>query len=204
MSDRPDPSSSVQPLGGLPVATAHRLAERLGYGTGWLTGALPLGMQGDEFLVRFVSIFEEVATTMRSAADSVSRAADVDVTTPGMVRYLGSWVGALALDARLDVARQREIAHAYGATVARRGTADAVQTVLSALTGGEVLIVDDGGVFREGHAPATSGGVHVSAASLGHLREAELVELVLALVPANLAVTIECAGNVLHPLEEAP
>jgi phage tail-like protein len=188
--------------GGLPVTTSNRLSERLGYGAGWLTGALPLGMQGDEFLVRFVSIFEEVATTMRSAADSVTRAADVDVTTPGMIRYLASWVGAQALDSRLALDHQREIARATGAVLGRRGTADAVRTVLGALTRGEVEIDDDGGVFREGAAAPSSGHVHVRAASLGHLREQELVDLVLAMVPANLTVTVECAGAVLYPAQE--
>jgi len=187
--------------GGLPIATSQRLAERLGYGTGWLTGVLPLGMQGDEFLVRFVSIFEEVATTMRSAADSVSRAADIDVTTPGMVRYLGAWVGALALDARLPLDHQREIARATGATLGRRGTASAVCTVLSALTRAPVDVDDDGGVYREGSAPTSSGTVRVRATSLGHLREQELVDLVLMIVPANLAVVVECAGTVLYPPE---
>jgi phage tail-like protein len=188
--------------GGLPVATSDRLSERLGYGAGWLTGALPLGMQGDEFLVRFVSIFEEVATTMRSAADSVSRAADVDVTAPGMIRYLASWVGAQALDSRLPLDHQREIARATGAVLGRRGTADAVCTVLGALTRDEVQVDDDGGVYREGAAPASSGHVQVRVASLGHLREQELVDLVLAMVPANLTVTVECAGTVLSPVEE--
>jgi phage tail-like protein len=185
--------------GGLPVTTSERLAERLGYGAGWLTGVLPLGMQGDEFLVRFVSIFEEVASTMRSAADSITRVADVDVTTPGMVRYLGSWVGALAMDSRLPLEHQRAIARATGATLGRRGTADGVRIVLTALTGAPVEVVDDGGVFREGEAPPSSGAVRVRATSLGHLREQELVDLVLGAVPAHLEVTVECGDTVLYP-----
>ncbi len=188
--------------GGLPIATSQRLAERLGYGTGWLTGVLPLGMQGDEFLVRFVSIFEEVATTMRSAADSVSRAADIDVTTPGMVRYLGSWVGAMALDARLPLDHQREIARAdrcdARATGHGGGGGHGAQQRSPAPRWTSTTTV---GVYREGSAPISSGTVRVRAASLGHLREQELVDLVLLMVPANLAVVVECAGTVLYPPE---
>ena len=190
------------PSTAMAVATAERRAEQLGYGVGWLSGALPLGMQVDEKLVAFVSIFEEVASTLRAGADSVSHADDVDVTSPAMVRYLGSWVGALALHSSLPVHRQREIVKATGETLGRRGTASAIRRVLAALTDGEVEIDDDGGVFREGHAPPPSGRVELRIATTGHLREHELVELVLSMVPAHLVVTIECAGRTLYPAQE--
>ncbi len=199
MSDRELSSTT-----GLPVATADRRAEQLGYGVGWLTGVLPLGMQADPTLVAFVSILEEVASTLRAGADSVSHAADVDVTSPEMVRYLGSWVGALALNASLSTARQRKIAKATGATLGRRGTASAIHTVLTALTGGEVEIDDDGGVFREGHAPRSSGTVGVHVEKTGHLRDQELVELLLSMIPAHLTVTVTCSGRTLYPPQEAP
>jgi phage tail-like protein len=184
---------------GLPVATSDRLSEQLGYGAGWLVGALPLGMQGDGFLVRFLSIFEEVATTLRASADSIARIADVDVTSPEMVRYLGAWVSAAALDSRLALQKQRDIVHATGATIGHRGTAAALRAVLGALTGEPVEVVDEGGVYREGGAPAGPGTVTVRTASAGHLRDGELVELVLASVPANVQVVVECAGRTLHP-----
>lgn len=199
MSER----SELVVTGGLPATTTDSLAERLGYGAGWLSGALPLGMQVDPNLMAFVSIFEEVASTLRAGADSVSFAADVDVTSPEMVRYLGSWVGALALHPELPVRRQREIVKATGATLGRRGTAAAIRTVLAALTDGEVEIDDDGGVFREGHAPPPTGRVSVRVARLGHLRQPELVELVLSMIPAHLVVTIECAGTTIHPEQGA-
>ena len=60
-------------------------------------------------------------------------------------------------------------------------------------------LVDQGGVYREGDAPAAPGTVTVRAASPGHLSDGELVELVLASVPANVQVVVECAGRTLHP-----
>ena len=68
-------------------------------------------------LPRFLSIFEEVATTLRAASDSITSIADLDVTSPEMVRYLGEWVGAPALDKRLAIQKQRDIVHATGATI---------------------------------------------------------------------------------------
>ena len=189
---------------GLPVATADRRSEQLGYGAGWLTSALPLGMQADPRLVAFVTIIEEVASTLRAGADSISNAADVDVTSPAMVRYLGSWVGALALHSDLDLQHQRKIVKATGATLGRCGTSDGIARILAALTGGSVDVDDDGGVFREGRAPTASSSVTVRVAQLGHLLEHQLVELTLALVPAHLLVTIECAGHTVHPPQEAP
>jgi hypothetical protein len=198
MSDR-----ELTGTAGLPVTTGDRRAEQLGYGAGWLTGALPLGMQADQNLVAFVTIIEEVASTLRAGADSISHAADVDVTSPAMVRYLGSWVGALALHSGLDVARQRAIVKATGATLGRRGTAGAITTILAALTDGVVDIDDDGGVFRTGRAPKVTGAVTVRVERLGHLLDYQLVELVLSMVPAHLMVTIECAGRTLYPRQEA-
>ncbi|MEO5900013.1 MAG: phage tail protein [Ilumatobacteraceae bacterium] len=231
MSDR-----EVTSRAGLPATTKDRLSERLGYGAGWLVGALPLGMQGDDFMVRFLTIFEEVATTLRAASDSVTSIADVDVTSPEMVRYLGEWVGAPALDKRLDIQKQRDIVHATGATIGHRGTANALRVVLQALivdhvrkssdhvvalgaprvevdpNAEEVVddgvqvpndvhveVIDEGGVFREGEAPTGAGTVTVRLSSTGHLRKAQLVELVLASVPANVQVVVECAGERLYP-----
>ncbi len=179
---------------------SQRLAQRLGYGNGWLVSTLPLGMQSDDFLVRFLSIFEEVATSLRAAADSVSRVADVNVTPPAMVRYLGEWVGAPALDSRLDPGIQRNIVLATGANISNRGTASALHEVLAAVTDGEVEIDDTGGVFKEGEAPDAKGSVAVRVSTTGHLSEQNFVELVLASVPANVLVTIECAGRMIYPV----
>ncbi len=159
-------------------------------------------MQSDDFLVRFLTIFEEVATTMRASADSISRIADVDVTTPEMVRYLGEWVTAPALDSRLPLPVQRNIVHATGASLGQRGTKQALRAVLEAVTDGSVEVLDNGGVFREDEAPPGPGQVTVRATSLGHLRENEFVDLVVAAVPANVAVRIEVEGRTLHPVVE--
>lgn len=185
----------------LPVSEggAERLSQRLGYGAGWLVNILPLGMQSDDFLVRFLSIFEDVATTLRASADSVSRIADVNVTSAEMVRYLGDWVGAPGVDARLPERVQRNIVLAAGATISGRGTTRALQRMLEAITDGTVEVFDRGGVFRDGAAPTGPSDVYVRAASTGHLRADRFVDLVLSSVPADVPITIEVAGRVLYP-----
>lgn len=180
-------------------ADGERLSQRLGYGTGWLVNILPLGMQSDDFLVRFLSIFEEVATTLRASADSVSKVADVNVTSAEMVRYLGEWVGATTVDARLPERVQRNIVLAAGATISGRGTTWALRRMLEAITDGPVDVFDRGGVFRDGAAPTGPSDVYVRAAGTGHLRADRFVELVLSAVPADVPITIEAAGRVLYP-----
>jgi len=183
----------------VPADGAERLSQRLGYGTGWLVNILPLGMQSDDFLVRFLSIFEDVATTLRASADSVSRIADVNVTSAEMVRYLGDWVGAAGVDARLPERVQRNIVLAAGATISGRGTAWALRRMLEAITDGVVEVFDRGGVFRDGGAPVGPSDVYVRASSTGHVRPDRFVDLVLSAVPADAPITIEVAGRVLYP-----
>ena len=154
-SERPGAEQHHRVAGGHggPSGRAARLRRRLADRARCRSGCRPT-----RTLVAFVSIFEEVASTLRAGADSVSHAADVDVTSPEMVRYLGSWVGALALHADRcpppDSARSSRRPARPSVGAARPS---AIHTVLAALTGGEVEIDDDGGVFREGHAPRSSG-----------------------------------------------
>lgn len=188
--------------GGYPVAvppSGDRLSQQLGYGAGWLVDMLPLGMQSDDFLVRFLSIFEEVATTLRASADSVGRIADVNITSAEMVRYLGEWVGAPAVDARLPERVQRNIVLAAGATISSRGTAGALRRMLAAVTDDTVEVFDRGGVYREGGAPSGPADVYVRVASTGHLSTDRCVDLVLGSLPADAPVTIEVAGEVVYP-----
>ena len=62
----------------------------------WLLGQLPMGMMDDDFFVRFVSIFQEVATSTLEGADNIENIVDVTVAPESMVRYLGSILSAIA------------------------------------------------------------------------------------------------------------
>lgn len=164
------------------------------YPVGWLVGQLPVGMRDDDMLVRFTTIFERLGSTLRAGADGVDHVADPTVTTPGMLAYMGRWLGYDLIDERaagahLPVDRQREILRALGRALPMRGTATGLRTILEAVTGGPVEVTDPGGVTRDdGPLPPPGGDVHVRVSSTGHLRHHELRELVRDEVPAHLVV----------------
>lgn len=181
------------------VPRAHRATE-LGYGRGWLLRNLPLVLQEDDLLARFVTIVEDVATSVRHAVVSVERVADVTTAPPAMVSYLGAWVSAPAAAAIDDVAHRRRIVAAAGATLALRGTAGGLRTLLSAVTGGPVEVVDSGGVHRAGATPPVGAPtVTVFLTTCGPLRPSEVVELVRAELPAHVAMEIRMGEEHLWP-----
>ena len=60
----------------------------------WLLHQLPVGMAEDEFLGRFVSIFQEVADTVVGQIDNLPHVFDATVAPPSMVRTLGTGSGS--------------------------------------------------------------------------------------------------------------
>ena len=52
----------------------------------WLVHQLPVGMVEDEFLVRFLSIFQDVATTVMSQIDNLPHMFDATVAPPAQQR----------------------------------------------------------------------------------------------------------------------
>jgi phage tail-like protein len=165
-------------------------AETLGYGRGWLLRNLPIVLQEDELLARVVTLFEDIATSVRHAVVSADGAADLATAPPGMVRYLGAWVSAPVLDHTDDERQRRAIVAAAGATLAARGTAGALRHLVGAVTGGTVEVRESGGVFGADGAPHGPGCVQVRVDHAGALRPHELVELVRAELPAHVTAVI--------------
>ncbi len=159
------------------------------YPPGWLVGQLPMGMREDDFFVRFATIFERVAETVRAGADAVEHVADPSVTPLPMLAYLGSWMGVDLVDPRLSPEIQREIVRCLGSTLTRRGTAAALTELLEALTGDEVRVVDPGGVIADDGIP-TNHPVEVHLNSCGHLRPQEIEAIIRDEVPAHIAIDV--------------
>lgn len=168
----------------------ERTTDSPAYPTGWLVGQLPVGMRDDDLLVRFTTIFEQLGATLRSGADGIEHAADTTVTTPGMLRYLGSWLGYDLLGSSLPIERQRDLIAALGRALPRRGTVFALRTLLEALTDEPVDITEPGRVVRDDTPVEVGGEVVVRVANTGHLRLHELEALVRDEVPAHLGVTV--------------
>jgi phage tail-like protein len=181
-------------------ADTRSVADRLGFGSGWLLANLPMSMQEDHLLARFVGLFEEMASTTRFAVEGTEHTADVTVTPAEVVRYLGAWVTAPALHEQLPADVQRRIVRAAGSSLAWRGTAHALATLLEAVTGGWVDIDDAGCVSRDGEAPKERLPVVVRLERTGHLREDELVALIRAEVPAHVPTVVLIDGEVVWPV----
>ena len=159
------------------------------YPTGWLTGQLPMGIREDDFMVRFATIFERVAETIRAGADGVDHVANPGVTPLPMLAYLGRWMGVDLVDQRLDAEQQREIVATLGRVLTRRGTAAALRELLESLTGGHVSVFDSGGVIADGPVP-TYRPVEVHLQTCGHLRLHEVEAIVRDEVPAHVPVVV--------------
>jgi phage tail-like protein len=165
------------------------------YPPGWLVGQLPVGMRDDDLLVRLTTIFERVGATLRAGADATELVADHRVTSAAMLQYLSTWTGLQVLDPELPVLRQRAVVRAISRSVPHRGTVAALRTLLEAITEAPVDIIEPGGVFREGEAPAHEGRIEVRVRSTGHLTSDELVALVRDEVPAHLALRLVVLGE---------
>ena len=166
----------------------------------WLLGQLPMGMLDDDFFVRFVSMFQDVATSLLAGADNIPNVVDVTVAPPALVRWLGSWVGTTGVDASLPELQQRAMVRAASAALAWRGTGRGLTTLLEALTGAEVEVVDGGAVVRSDDLdPAgVTPSVKVVVTSTGHMSGDELVACICDEVPANIALEVWVGDQQLH------
>ena len=156
----------------------------------WLLNQLPVGMQSGDFFVRFVSIFQEIGTSLLEDADNLENIADISVAPEAMVRWLGSWIGVDAIDPSLPADLQRRIVESSSRTLTWRGTAYGLRRFLELTTNGPAEITDGGGVWREGEAPADTAWVRMTVASTGWLSEPDFVELVRDEVPAHVSAEL--------------
>lgn len=152
----------------------------------WLLAQLPVGMVEDDFFVRFVSIFQEVATTLLNGADNVEHVLDPTVAPDSMVRWLGSWIGTDAIDPSLPVDLQRRTVVTAARTLAWRGTRRGLVEFLSLLSRGPVDVQDSGGVFGEGSCPDDPPWVAVHVETTGGLTEPDFLALVRDQIPAHV------------------
>ena len=59
----------------------------------WMLDQLPVAMVEHDFFARFVSIFQELGTTLLEDADTVEHVPDVTLTPAGLLPYLAGWSG---------------------------------------------------------------------------------------------------------------
>lgn len=165
----------------------------------WLLAQLPVGMLEDDFFRRFSQIFQDMADTIVEQADNVPNVVDLAVAPDPFVRYLGSWIGAEAVDASLPVPLQRRIVRGYGQILAHRGTRRGLVELLELLSGEPAEVEDPGGIWREGDAPAREPVVRVRVASTGWMPADDFVALVRSELPAQVGLELYVADRLVWP-----
>jgi phage tail-like protein len=152
----------------------------------WMLNQLPFGMLDSDFFVRFVSLFQELANPLLEGADNIEHVVDPSVAPESMVRWMGSWIGLDAVDAQLPRELQRLIVRSSARTMSWRGTKYGLTEFLRMTSGGAVEVVDGGGIWPEGQAPADTATVRMTVASTGWLPEKDFVELLRDEIPAHV------------------
>lgn len=169
----------------------------------WLTHQLPVGMAEDDFLFRFVSIFQRVADTAVHQIDTLPHAFDPTVAPAPMVRQMAAWLGVSWVDSSLDVRLQRAIVTEYSQIIQWRGTKRGLRRLLELLTGGgEVTITDSGGVWAEGESPHSAPHVRIDLERTGWLSDSDLVRIMRDELPATVSYDLWAAGRRLHPPDD--
>lgn len=168
----------------------------------WLLEQLPTWMRDDEFLARFVSLFEVIATTQLEHIDQLEHVFDRTVAPPAMARALGRCVGVDVLDPTLPEALQREVLLEMQALARWQGTRRRLARVLEVVTTAPVEIVDSGGVYVSGDAPIAAPHVHITVESTGWMDEDDLLGLVRRELPASVTFELWLGDRCLSPQPE--
>jgi phage tail-like protein len=166
----------------------------------WLVDQLPLSMLEDDFLTRFLGIFQEIADTFMVQVDNVEHVVDTTVAPTEMVRALGAWIGAPPIDPSLPDEVQRRIVRERGQMLQWRGTSLGLRHLLEMITDAPASIVDSGGVYAEGEAPDNPAHVRISVGSSGWTTDDELLDLVRGELPAAVSFELTVGDRVVWPV----
>ena len=172
---------------GVPVRRGMRVSRPARHPR-WLVDQLPVGMVQSDFFVRFVALFQEVASTLLDDADLVEHIPDVTVTPAPMLQSLASWIGVDVVDVSMPEQLQRTIVASSSRSLAHRGTVRGLREFVEMLSGGPAEVIDGGGIWREGEAPQDVCWVRVTVAGTGHLSAAEFAAMIRDEIPAHVRI----------------
>lgn len=111
------------------------------FGAGQYLKFLPELYSGDEFMSRFLMLFESFWKPVSQQIDQVDSYFDPDLTPPVFLPWLSSWFG-LPVDETLPIDRQRALLKSAMSLFKRRGTREALQTYLELYSKGRVRIFE--------------------------------------------------------------
>ena len=167
----------------------------------WLRNQLPMGMLEDEFLHRFLGIFQEVADTFMHQIDNLEHVFDPAVAPDNLVRLMGWWIGLEQIDDTLPHVRQRVLVRYTAQLLRWRGTSQGLlRGLLELVTGETATIEDSGGVYLEGEAPGAPPHVVVRISALGLAEKDDLVEILGNELPAPVTFELFIGDERVWPM----
>jgi phage tail-like protein len=167
----------------------------------WLSHQLPVGMTDDDFLMRFLKIFQTVSDTVFHQVDTLPYMFDPAVAPDEMVRLMSRWLGLELVDSSLDDALQREVVMEYSKLLKWRGTRRGMQHMLEVITSGEVTVDDSGGVYPEGDAPRTAPHVRIAVEGTGWATEEDLLVMIRTELPASVTFELRIGDDLVWPVD---
>ena len=165
----------------------------------WLVHQLPVGMVEDEFLVRFLSIFQDVADTVVGQIDTLPHMFDPTVAPLPMVRALGNWVGLDWIDPSLPDPLQRRIVRQYFAMLRWRGTKRGMRQLLELISEAPATVQESGGIYQEGTTPSGNSHVVLRVERSGWATEPDLLRIVRAELPASVTFELFVGDRQIWP-----
>ena len=167
----------------------------------WLLHQLPVGMVEDDFLARFLRIFQSIADTELHQIDTLRHMFDPAVAPDNMVRTMGHWIGIDWIDSSLDDDLQRRIVRDYADLLQWRGTQRGMIQLLELISGEHAEVTDSGGVYAEGEAPFAHPHVVLRVASAGWATEQDLLRIARAELPASVTFELYVGQRRIWPPE---
>lgn len=170
----------------------------------WLSHQLPVGMTDDEFLMRFLMIFQSVSETVLHQVDTLPHTFDPAVAPDAMVRLMGQWMGVDWIDSTLDDLDQRELVRTYSDLLRWRGTSRGLRELLEQISGAPAVVEDNGGIYPEGESPRTAPHVTIRIESTGWAAADDLVRIVRAELPASVTFEMSVGPVRIWPATAVP
>ncbi|HET9059771.1 MAG TPA: phage tail protein [Acidimicrobiales bacterium] len=169
----------------------------------WLVAQLPVGMLDDPFFLRFVSMFQEQASTYLDAIDSLEHIIDPSVAPLPMLRFLAGWLGLMPLPSTADEAAYRRLVLRAAHLRWWRGTRAGLEELLALYTGETVEVNEEGTAGRIEHDQPASNKVSIRLGSTGHLSVDAFLNLVMDEVPAHVDLEIVVGESRIWPAPRA-
>lgn len=168
----------------------------------WMLDQLPVQLVHQDFVRRFVSIFQELGSSLLEDADNIEHTVDATVAPAPMLPYLASWIGVETIDDSQPESLQRRIVSGAAKTLTWRGTARGLRSFLELISEGPADVEEGGGIWRADEAPADTAWVVLRVRSTGLLDLDDFIDVVRDEVPAHVRAELYVGGERVWTSEE--